>query len=209
RHGAVVFFYVPEAHRNQIIQDLKPHVTSPFESPIENVYALQQSEASDFINATGIHLSDYSLLRLQLVAITLARDAILEDYETKIGNALEVLRPIASDLKRGQVGAIRSKQILQSLGESLQHRITMTGQVEITEKPDLLWDNPSLEGLFKALDDDYEIKERFAALEAKITLISEITETAYHISGLQRSLRLEWYIVALILGEIALGLWAG
>jgi len=39
------------------------------------------------------------------------------------------------------------------------------GPVEISEKPDILWDKPQLERLYSRLEDEYELKERAESLD--------------------------------------------
>ena len=82
----------------------------------------------------------------------------------------------------------------------------MTGRVEIGEKPDVLWDFPEFERLHLRLGDEFDLSERQTALERKIALISRTAETLLTILQNQRTLRVEWYIVILIVVEIAITL---
>ena len=64
-----------------------------------------------------------------------------------------------------------------------------------------------MEGLFGRLQDEYEIIERHAALERKLNLISSTVQTLLEMLGSRHSLRVEWYIVILIVVEILLTLY--
>jgi uncharacterized Rmd1/YagE family protein len=79
--------------------------------------------------------------------------------------------------------------------------------VQIDDTPELLWDRPDLERLFARLRDEFEILERFTALNRKLELVSRTAETALGILQARRSLRVEWYIVILIVVEIVLTLY--
>lgn len=83
----------------------------------------------------------------------------------------------------------------------------MVGRVEVAEKPDLLWDHPQLERVYARLVDEYELSERHRALEHKLELISRTAETVLGLVHANRSLRVEWYIVILILFDILLSLY--
>jgi len=83
----------------------------------------------------------------------------------------------------------------------------MVGRVEISEKPELLWDLPQYERLFADLEDNYELRERYLAIERKLELVSRTAETLFGLLQNRRSLRVEWYIVFLILFEILLTLY--
>lgn len=78
----------------------------------------------------------------------------------------------------------------------------MVGRVEVTEKPELLWDHPEHEQLYLRLEDEYELTERHAALDRKLSLISRTAETVLSILQDKRTLRVEWYITILIVIEI-------
>jgi uncharacterized Rmd1/YagE family protein len=71
----------------------------------------------------------------------------------------------------------------------------------------LLWDRPDLERLFVRLEQEYEIRERREVLECKLNLISTTAQTLLELVQAQRTLRVEWYIVILIVVEIGLTLY--
>lgn len=83
----------------------------------------------------------------------------------------------------------------------------MVGRAEITEKPDVLWDNPFLEGFFVRLEGKFEIRERHTAIERKLNLISNTVHTVLELVSNKHALRVEWYIVMLIVLEILLTLY--
>ena len=83
----------------------------------------------------------------------------------------------------------------------------MVGRVEVGEKPDVLWERPGLNRLFTRLEDEYELQERRTALERKLDLIARTVETLVDLLQNKRALRVEWYIVALIVFEIILTLY--
>jgi uncharacterized Rmd1/YagE family protein len=80
----------------------------------------------------------------------------------------------------------------------------MVGRVEVGEKPDVLWEQPGLNRLFSRLEDEYELSERRTALERKSDLIARTVEMLVDLLQNKRALRVEWYIVALIVFEIIL-----
>ena len=74
--------------------------------------------------------------------------------------------------------------------------------VEVSEKPDILWDKPQLERLYARLEDEYELKERAESLNRKLAVIAETAQVLTDIIDTRRSLRLELIIVFLILFEV-------
>jgi uncharacterized Rmd1/YagE family protein len=78
----------------------------------------------------------------------------------------------------------------------------MVGRVEVEEKPEALWERPDLERLHQRLAEEYELPERHRALERKLDLIARTANTLLTLQYNRRNLRVEWYIVALIVVEI-------
>lgn len=83
----------------------------------------------------------------------------------------------------------------------------MVGLVEIEDKPEQLWDWPNLERLYLRLEDEYEIRERHRVLERKLALISRTAQTVLDLMQHQSAVRVEWYIVILIVVEILLNIY--
>jgi len=83
----------------------------------------------------------------------------------------------------------------------------MVGRVETGEKPELLWDHPELERLYVRLAEEYELRDRDRALDRKLDVISRTVETLLGLVQARSSLRVEWYIVLLIVAELALSIY--
>ena len=145
---------------------------------------------------------------LQLIADVLAKSLVLARYETVMAGMFDRIEPLAAELRaRGRVNA-RGRVLLRQIGVVLgiQHR--MVGRAETAEKPELLWDHPELERLHLHLAEEYELRERDRALDRKLDLAGRTVETLLGLVQARSSLRVEWYIVALILAELGLALYA-
>ncbi|WP_342239006.1 hypothetical protein [Inquilinus sp. OTU3971] len=76
------------------------------------------------------------------------------------------------------------------------------------EKPEPLWEFPELERLHARLEAEYELRDRARALDAKLDLLSRSCETLIGLVQARRSLRVEWYVVFLIVAELCLSIFA-
>src|SRR3989344_3332409 len=101
-------------------------------------------------------------------------------------------------------GGRRLRELLRHIGGTLLVLHKMTGRVEIQDKPDLLWDHPEVERLYLHLENEYELRERNTVLERKLALIHQTAETAVNLMQNRSMLRVEWYIVILIVFEVLL-----
>ncbi len=95
-------------------------------------------------------------------------------------------------------------QLIQQMGDVLLTQHRMVGRVEIEDKPDILWDRPELERLYARLADEYELLERSRAIDRKLTLVGETVRIVLELVQDQRGVRLEWYIIGLIVIEVLL-----
>ena len=114
----------------------------------------------------------------------------------------DTTEPLARELAKG--GRVQGGRvaILKHIGNALLVRHRVAGPVEVSEKPDILWDKPQLERLYARLEDEYELKERAESLNRKLAVISETAQLLTDIIDTRRSLRLELIIVFLILFEV-------
>ena len=118
-------------------------------------------------------LEDAAVERLQVVADIVSKSALLSLYEKRVAAEFDRIEPLAAELDRSGRIPGKTKQLLKYIGSMLLVEQRMVGRAEITEKPEVLWDNPALEGLFVKLEDEFEIRERHAAIERKLRLISK------------------------------------
>ena len=183
---------------------------------LEHRYRTPESEELEMrvdpARPEGLHegvlvLQSASLERLQLIADALSKSALLGHYESRMATDFDRVEPLALQLERE--GRIRgsTRDHLKRIGALLRVESRMVGRAEIGEKPELLWEHPELERLHALLESEFELRERFAALERKLTLVSRTARTLVDLINAKHALRVEWYIVALIALEILLTLY--
>jgi uncharacterized Rmd1/YagE family protein len=208
RYGAVVLFGVDDASQAAFLARLHAQIKNPYSVPVVEELDLQvDARKPAEIKGTTIFILAGTVERLQVIADVLAKSTVLTLYESKIAASFDQIEPLAAALKRnGQIGG-RSKELVRHIGTMLLSEHTMVGRVAIVEKPEVLWENATLEGLFIRLEDEFEIKERHAALERKLNLITRSAETLLDLLHNRHSTRLEWYVIALIGLEILLSLY--
>jgi len=109
---------------------------------------------------------------------------------------------MVASLGNGRINRANHHNLLKRLGKVLLDQQEMVGRVAILDKPDVLWDHPELERLYARLTDEFEIPDRFKAVESKPDLIGRTIQTAVNLAQSRSSHRVEWYIVILIVFEI-------
>lgn len=207
KYGVTVFIGLDSMDIVGFLEQLQPYLIDSLEKPeTETMNLIKSAEDSEGVHGENITLTSFDLIRLQLVSDILAKSVVLAHYEASLHTQMDRIEPLALSLKKGRQLGHKNHDLLQHIGDSLLIESKMIGRVEISEKPELLWENPELERIYLKLTNEFELKERQTSIEHKLSLISRTAETLLDVLHNQRSLRVEWYIVILILIEIFLTL---
>ena len=208
RYGAVVLFGVSPLQEVTFVDQLARLVVQPYpKRETEETRLRVDSAGDDRVEGGEIVLQEVSVESLQVIADALAKSVVLGFYEASLAAAFDSVEPFALGLKRGGGTTPKDRDLLSYVGDTLLTQHKMVGRVEVGEKPDVLWERPALNRLFTRLEDEYELPERRLAVERKLDLISKSVETLVDLLQNKRALRVEWYIVALIVFEIILTLY--
>ena len=204
----MVLFDVPIEEEGALLGSLSPLVSEGVD--------IMETEDLDIRIIPGVEegfsggilqIHEASTDRLQTVAEVLAQSMVLAEYEESIAATFDRVEPLAEQMKhRGTTNWAASK-LRRDMGDTLLSLHRMVGRVEVGEKPEILWNHPELEPLYLRLEREFEIRERKLALERKLELISRTVETQLQLLQAKHSLRVEWYIVILIVVEILLTLY--
>ncbi len=208
RYGVTVLFDVPPVEEVRFIDQILPMVANPAEErEQETLRVAIDPQVREGVEGAWLRITDASIPRLQVIADVLGKSVALAAWENRIARSFDQIEPLAATLQRE--GRVRpgARQLVQQIGTTLMSLHRMVGRVEVGEKPEILWERPELESLYLRLEDEFELKERQLALERKLEVISRTAQTLIDLLQAGRSLRVEWYIVALILFEILLSLY--
>lgn len=208
RYGAVVLVNMSGPEEDAFLGNLQTKVISPLACPTrEQVRVCIDPAGRQRVQGETVFITQCTPEHIQLIGEVLARSVALDHYEHTVAAASETVQPLAEQLKNRGRWVFRARMLLKHIGQVLVYRHAMVGRMEVTEKPELLWEVPDLERIYMRLAEEFEIRERHLALERKLNLISLTSETVLEILQTRRALRLELYIVILIIFEILLTLY--
>ena len=209
RYGVAVFLGVPAPAEHALRERLAALGEHRYRNPeTEELQVNVDASRPEGLVEGALSLHSGAIERLQLIADVLSKSLLLGHYEARIGRDFDSIEPLALELDRR--GGIRggTREHLKRIGGLLLMEHRMVGRAEIGDKPDLLWEHPRLERVHAMLEDEFEIRERLAALDRKLELAARTERTLVELISTRHSLRVEWYILALIAVEIALSLYA-
>lgn len=201
---AVLFSATPEAE-HALRERLAALIEHRYRTPeIEELEVRVDGVRPEGLQEGVLLVQSGNLERLQLIGEALSKSVLLGHYETRLKHDFDGIEPLALQLERR--GRIRggTREHLKRIGALLLIEQRMVGRAEIGDKPELLWDHPRLEGLNAILEDEFEIHERLAALDRKLELVARTERTLVDLISTRHALRVEWYIVVLIVLEIVL-----
>jgi uncharacterized Rmd1/YagE family protein len=208
RYGAVVLFGVNPLQEVTFVDQLARLVGQPYaKRETEETRLRLDSGGEDRVEGGEIVLREATAESLQVIADVLAKSVVLGYYEASLRAIFDAVEPFALGLKGGGRATPKDRDLLRYIGDTLLTQHKMVGRVEVGEKPDVLWEMPGLARLFSRLEDEYELQERKLAVDRKLDLISRTVETLVDLLQNKRALRVEWYIVILIVIEIVLTLY--
>jgi uncharacterized Rmd1/YagE family protein len=206
RAGAVVLCGIDPIQQERFLADLAPRITDPYKTH-EIERATVRLGPSDGVEPDGITVKEVSIDRVQMIAEILGKSVTLARYELQIAEAFNSIEPMAHQMKAApRLLPWKQRDLVRAMGEATLVEHQLVGRAELLEKPDLLWDNPELDRFYARLEDEYELRERHLALDKKLDVVSRAAQQMLELAQTKRSLHVEYYIVALIVVEVALAL---
>ncbi len=208
RFGVVVLFGDDSEAERQLLQQLETYLRSPFDKPqVEYLGLRVEPDAVARIEEGVLVVPEMGVPLVQVVADILAKSVLLDNYEQYAAGVFDRIDPLAERLQRRARLPRRERSLLHYLGDILQIQHRLVGRAEVGEKPEVLWEHPEQERIWRRLESEFEISERQAALDRKLEVIGNTAETLLGLLQDRHTLRVEWYIVLLILVEILLTLY--
>ena len=208
RFGVVVFVDVEPRRQASLVRDLAALVLEPFPEPeLEELDVVVRPDGREGLDPRGsVVVRQLGLGRIQIVAQVLAKSVVLAHYEEEVAGVFDRVERLARQLREGSA-AVRGRELQREIGGVLLIQARTIGRAEVTEKPELTWEDPELEELYERLEAEYELRDRDVALDRKLQLVARTAQTYLDVVHARQSLRVEWYIVILILVEIVLVLY--
>lgn len=206
RYGVVVLINLSPVEEAALLEALTPFISGRFDTPeyeaLDIVIDAQRDERMGIEGVLCLHTP--SLERLQTIAHILAKSTVLAYNEERVAEGFDRIERLVDAFRRGVRHPAPGRELLRHIGDVLLTQTQTVGRVEVTEKPEITWDDVELDRLYERLSVEYELRERDRALTRKLDFISRTVQTYLDLRQNRLSLRVEWYIVLLILVEIVL-----
>jgi required for meiotic nuclear division protein 1 len=206
--GAMVFYDVPPRERTLEVARLRqaqPKLTST--SVINEDFTVREEATSTPRVADGVLTLDrMSPERASVIAITVAQSAAMEYYEGIVEEMFGRTDRLVERLEERGTVAFVTRPLHRFIGAAIGVRNEVLSVLHLFDKPDGAWEDPGIDRIYQELRSEFDLLDRYQALELKLRSIQEALELVLDVARDRRLVLLETAIVLLIVFEIVLAL---
>ena len=140
--------------------------------------------------------------RATVIALTVAQSAAMEYYERIVEEMFARTGRIVDQLEsRGSV-PFRTRPLHKFIGAAVSTRNEVLTILHLLDKPDEAWDDPGMDRIYDELRAEFDLVDRYQALELKLRSVQEALELVLDVARDRRLVLLEVAIVMLIVSEL-------
>jgi uncharacterized Rmd1/YagE family protein len=205
--GAVVFYDVPVPAREQELSRLfrvRPGLTSV---TVKEEFAVREDPGMppDVVNGV-LTIDKMSFERAGVVALTVAQSAAMEYYERIVEDLFGKTDKLVDRMEKVGTMPMSTRPLHRFIGAAVGTRSEVLSIMHLLDRPDALWDDPGADSIYEQLRAEFDLVDRYQALELKLRAVQEALELVLDVARDRRLLLLEASIVMLIVLEIVLSL---
>jgi uncharacterized Rmd1/YagE family protein len=206
--GAVVFHDVSPAHRLSEIarlRELQPKLTST--NVINEEFTVREDATRAARMDGGVLSTDrMTAERAGVIAMTVAQSAAMEYYEGIVEEMFGRTDRLVERMERYGTVPFGTRPLHRFIGAAIGVRNEVLSVLHLFDKPDETWEDPVIDRIYEELRAEFDLADRYQALELKLRSIQEALELVLDVARDRRLVLLELAIVLLILFEIAVAM---
>jgi uncharacterized Rmd1/YagE family protein len=145
--------------------------------------------------------------RVAAVALVVGQSAAMEYYERLVQDLFARTDALVLPLERRGTVSTRTRRLHRFIGEAIASRHEVLSVLHLLDKPDEVWDDPELDRIYDDLRAEFDLADRYQALESKLRGVQDSLELVLDVARDRRMWILEVSIALLILVELVLSLW--
>jgi uncharacterized Rmd1/YagE family protein len=206
-YGAIVCWNIPKEIAFKFLEEIRPFENQRYEeTEIDEFTYLYDASSLPKIAEDEIILPSQDVMSKLAISHGIAQSVKLGAFEVTVQKTYGHMQYIPEDLARYGKISLSRKEIRRKMGELFLERNSITLHVNVLDTPELFWDYPELEPLYRMITNYLDIEKRSHVLSQRLEVIHELFEMLGNELNHQHSSRLEWIIIWLIVFEVALSL---
>ncbi|MCG5055391.1 MAG: RMD1 family protein [Myxococcales bacterium] len=203
--GVVVFHDVEPSQRHALLDRIRKHVGELSHEDIEETFQVREENTSRLALCDGRMVLDrLTPARAGVVALTLAQSVAMDHFEEAIERLSAETDGLVQRLRLRGSAPSRPRRLHRFIGEAVSTRNEILSVLHLLEKPDATWDDPAMDEIYDDLRGEFELGDRFTALETRLRSVQEALELILDVVRDNRLIWLEATIVLLILVEVVM-----
>jgi len=204
--GAAVFRDVaPEAEEAELARLRRAHPGLTAEV-VREEFAVVETGREHSLSEGALHLDRLTPERARIVALTVAQSAAMEYYERIVERLSARTHALVGQLEARGTVPMWMRRHHRFIGEAIVTRTEVLGVLHLLDKPDEIWDDPVMDRLYADLRSQFDLADRYEAMESKLRSVQEALELVVDVARDRRMFLLEVAIAVLIVVELVAAL---
>jgi uncharacterized Rmd1/YagE family protein len=205
--GAVVMVDVAPEHRGAVLLKLGLAMPKLTRQVIREDYTVLEDPALPIGIVDGrMQVDAFTPARAGVVALTVGQSAAMEYYERIADQHFTRILGLFERLERRGTVPFRLRSLHRLIGEAVVTRTEVLAVLHLLDKPDAAWDDPAIDRIYDDLRAEFDLGDRWAALESKARSIQDSAEILLGVARDRRLVLLEIIVALLIALEIILSI---
>lgn len=201
--GAIVFADVPKVQREAELARLSAARRGLTDAAATEDITVCEDRGQKPVVAGGmLTLDRLTPGRASVVALTVAQSAAMEYYERIVDEMSVRTDRIVQGLEARGTVSLRTRPLHRFIGAATSTRNEVLNILHLLDKPDEAWDDPGMDRIYDELKAEFDLGDRYGALEAKLRSVQESLGLVLDVARDRRIVLLETTVVLLILLEL-------
>lgn len=203
--GVMVLFDVLEADRARQVARLHAVRPSLHEANAsEELEVLEEPVAHPDIHDGRLIVEALSPEGTSVIAMTVAQSAAMDYYERIVDEMFTRTDLLVDRLETTGRAPLATRPLHRFIGTAIGTRNEVLSVLHLLDKPDAVWDDAAADRIYHELRAEFDLADRFTALEHKLRSVQEALELVLDMARDYRLVVLEVAVVFLIVAEIVL-----
>jgi uncharacterized Rmd1/YagE family protein len=206
--GAVVFHNASLEVRKRELEKLhraRPRLTQSQVTNEELTVRVEPGTRAD-MDGSVLVVDAVTNERASVVALTVAQSAAMDYYESLVDQMFVETDKYSEYLEKHGTMPMGTRPSVRFIGAALGARGEVLSVLHLLDRPEAIWDDPGADRIYEKLRTEFDLVDRYQALEHKLKSIQDVLEIITDVARDRRLFLLEASVVLLILIEIVLGL---
>ncbi len=205
--GALVFHGAAVEARAEMLERLRRARPGLTTAVIQEEFTVREgADRPAGVEGGILYIDRLTPARAGVVALIVGQSASMEYYENLVEQMFARTGQLVDRLEKAGTVSLRTRPLHRFIGEAVSTRSEVLSVLHLLDKPDATWDDPAMNDIYADLRAEFDLLDRYGALESKLRSVQEGLELVLDVARDRRIVLLEGTVVLLIVLEVVLSL---